>query len=230
MKEAFLARPVLPQTSGEQLNVGAIQGDAIVVKIPPYEEVDQGDKVIVCFSGEEGQGSVTRYSYVAGGTNFPMSGLEVLVSPLSVLHNGKFTVTYQIESRTANFASSRTTTIDVVNAVPQESNMQCHQASYLGSYKAGVVDTWIVPFDYTIASTLDVKSAAWPGTLNQGAARLTLCHRPADSAEQADVGVLTFSAGSWVFSLSGGPVKIDAGDELSFRLAANADLSVSVTV
>ncbi|VVE90502.1 hypothetical protein [Pandoraea bronchicola] len=229
MKEQFLDKPLLPQASRGVLNVSSVKSSVIVVKIPPYEQIDDGDKVTVRFNGQEGQRDFERYSYILSGQSFPPLGLEVDIQPLSVLRNGKYVVTYQIESRAGNIARSDETGIVVSNEKSLESDVQYHQATYLGEYLSGVVDSWVVPFAYSITSESDVKSVKWPDASGQVPAKLTLYRRPSGQ-KQVKVGDLTYASGIWQFALSAGPVNVSAGDELSFYLSADTSLSVSVTV
>lgn len=229
MTQQFLDKPVLPQVKGGMLDMGKVAGDAVLVTIPLYDQIDNGDRIVVQFRGKDGQKNFARYSYVARQRNFPPLGFNVDIQPLTALSNGSYAVTYEIESRALNAAKSNETDIVVSNARAPESNVQYHQATYLGTFASGTIDAWIAPFDYSIASPADVKHAVWPGASGQTAATLTLWRQPAGKS-RTKIGELSYAGNDWQFTLSAGAANIVAGDELSFDLSADASLSVLVMV
>lgn len=236
MIENELAAPVLPAAQDGVLDLGSLTDDSIQLTIRQYAEIDKGDKITVHFDSANEESSFVRYAYVSGPNLFPFKG-DVQIQPLSVFSNGQFDVSYVVESRAANISSSKPLSITIKNAPGAEADVQYHQAAYGGFYLEGVVDSWIVPFDYAISQNSDVLisplgdlPAPMGGGTLQDEAVLTLSKRTQAAGVPSPVGTLTYAMKQWVFKLSGSGVALKKGDELSLTLAGNANLCVTVTI
>lgn len=237
MIENQLNAPLLSGVHDGVLDLGSLKDDSIKLTIRQYAEIDKGDKITVRFDGANEGGSFVRYAYVSDPDLFPFKGKDVQIQPLSVFSNGQFNVSYVVESRAANVSSSKPLSITIKNAPGAEADVQYHQATYGGFYLEGVVDSWIVPFDYAISQNSDVlisplgdlPAPAGGGTLQDDAV-LTLSTRIQASGVPSPVGTLTYAMKQWVFKLSGSGVVLKKGDELSLTLAGNANLCVTVTI
>ena len=230
MTENELAAPSLPKAINGVLDLGNGQDNVVSVIIGQYAEIDKGDKITVRFDDVSGKSSFLRYAYVADLDSFPPLGQEVQIRPLSVLSDGQFTVFYTVESRAANVSTSKPLGITIKNAPGAEADVQYHQSSYDGFYLQGMLDSWIVPFDYTITKNSDVLMSPFGVPAAQDKVTLTLCQRNQATGPSNAVGGMSYDAGKWTFALSGSGVVLKKGDELSWTLAGNANLSVAVAV
>ncbi len=230
MTEDELDVPLLPKADNGVLDLGNVQDDFIQLIIRPYAEIDKGDKITVCFDGLSGQGSFLRYAYVTDPEPFSLAGKDIQIRPLSAFSDGQFNVSYTVESRAANVSSSRPLGITINNAPEAEVDVQYHQTTYSGFYLKGLIDSWIVPFDYAIAKNSDVLMCSLSDLVVQDSTTLTLSQRTQTSGAPKAVGTLVYTSGKWTFTLSGSGVVLKKGDELSLTLSGDANLSVAVTV
>ncbi|MBV7515707.1 hypothetical protein [Pseudomonas sp. PDM25] len=229
MTERELDAPLIPKADNGVLDLGGTQENVIEVIIKPYDEINKGDKITVRFDGLGGQGTFLRYAYVTDADLF-FAGKDIQIRPLSVFSNGPFNVTYTVESRAANISSSKPLGITINNAPDAEVNVQYHQATYSGFYLEGLIDSWIVPFDYAISKNSDVLISPLSTQAEQGNPTLILSKRTQASGTSSAVGTLAYTLGKWAFIISDSPITLKKGDELSLAMISDGNLDLAVTV
>lgn len=147
-----LALPILSQAklvNGQmQLDIASITTGQVEVIVPRSAQRDIGDKIVVSVKGQQ---EVHRYFYVATMQSTGAQGDSVYFQPLEIFQNGNFNVSYKVTDRSDNTSVSDPQPITIINAESNTmSNIVYHQNCFYGQHNTGVVDSWLVPTDYTL--------------------------------------------------------------------------------
>lgn len=228
---ALLPRPSLPQATDSVLDLATLGEDVVRVNVPPYPECNIGDRIALQWVRHGTTNEVSmRYAYLSSAA-VTSNGTqhEIRVWPLWTLPPGDYDVRYAVTSRTGNSSQSEVSRVEVVGTPrsPTVVTGGVIQMTFFGSYRPGIVATWIVPGAYSVASPGDVLVESLASYATEGASTpntLLQLYRNGDEAPFASV--LSDAAGTtWTPSVDR-TAEFVRGDRISVRLGGAQDPAI----
>lgn len=241
-KSTLLLPPSLPQAEGGVLDLSSpdITAEGLVkVEIPTYPQLGWGDRVTVFFKDEK-NAPLVRFAYLPNPAQFKDRTCiaEVRVHPLSALASGSYTVGYSVESRTGNNSNSETMPVTVINSpYTGGGGVATIGTSFFGTYVPGIIGSWVVPVDYSLAieSGIVVRSLNEfsPPGMTTADVRLKVYRTPVDGAVQSIAIVESSDGNQWaVTSVGDGNIDLHKEDLISIELdgVSNARFFVALAL